>query len=67
MSVKLMLTKEQYAAMQFCGTEIFSEENLNQPEVIVFENANQNNNNLQECLQAKDIVVMSESPGDFAK
>jgi len=66
MSVKLMLTKEQYAAMQFCGTEIFSEENLNQPEVIVFENANQNNN-LQECLQVKDIVVMSESPGDFAK
>jgi len=45
MSVKLMLTKEQYAAMQFCGSEIFSEENLNQPEVIVFENANQNNNN----------------------
>ena len=26
MSVKLMLTKEQYAAIQFCGSEILTED-----------------------------------------
>jgi len=33
MSIKLMLTKEQYAAMQFCGSEIFPEEYQRKPEI----------------------------------